>query len=43
MSVMNEMFTEYFPHFPPARSTIITELIIPEMLIEIDCIACTVD
>ena len=43
MSVMNEMFTEYFPISPPARSTIVTELIAPEMLIEIDCFACTKD
>lgn len=40
MSVMNEVFTEYFPNSPPARSTIIADLVLPNMLVEIDCIAC---
>ncbi len=36
---MNETYISYFPKNRPARSTIITNLINPEMLIEIECIA----
>ena len=37
---MNETYKEYFPKDPPARATIITELVWPSMLVEIQCIAC---
>ena len=36
---MNEMNTEYFPKDRPARTALITNLIRPEMLVEIECIA----
>jgi 2-iminobutanoate/2-iminopropanoate deaminase len=36
---MNQLFTEYFPKNPPARSTIITNLVNENMLVEIDAIA----
>ena len=36
---MNETYINYFPENRPARSTIITNLINPKMLIEIECIA----
>ena len=38
-NTMNELFKAYFPHNPPARSTAITGLPKPEMLVEIECIA----
>jgi 2-iminobutanoate/2-iminopropanoate deaminase len=36
---MNEVYRTYFSADPPARSTAVCELGMPEMLIEIDCIA----
>jgi len=36
---MNEVYGMFFPKDPPARSTIVTELPMPGMLIEIECIA----
>jgi 2-iminobutanoate/2-iminopropanoate deaminase len=36
---MNEVYQIYFPKDPPARSTAITGLVIPNMLIEMECIA----
>jgi len=36
---MNEVYQGYFPVDKPARSTVITGLVLPTMLIEIDCIA----
>ena len=36
---MNEVYQSYFPTDQPARSTVITGLVIPGMLIEIECIA----
>jgi len=36
---MNETYVSYFHNNRPARSTIITNLINPKMLIEIECIA----
>jgi 2-iminobutanoate/2-iminopropanoate deaminase len=36
---MNEVYRTYFPQNPPARSTIVTDLLFPEMLIEIEGIA----
>ena len=38
-SKMNEVYRTFFPKDPPARSTIVTGLILPEMLIEIECMA----
>ncbi len=35
---MNEVFRKYFPHEPPARTTVGAQL--PKMKIEVDCIAC---
>lgn len=37
---MNKVYRSYFPKKQPARSTAITGLAIPNMLIEIECIAC---
>lgn len=37
---MNEVYAGYFPVNPPARSTVVVSLVKPEMLIEIECIAC---
>jgi len=36
---MNEAYQSYFPEKKPARSTVITGLVNPKMLIEIECIA----
>ena len=36
---MNEVYTEYFPKDRPTRTALITNLIRPEMLVEIECIA----
>ena len=36
---MNEVYQSYFPKDRPARSTIVTRLVIPELLIEVECIA----
>jgi 2-iminobutanoate/2-iminopropanoate deaminase len=36
---MNEVYRTFFPKDPPARSTILTGLALPEMLVEIECIA----
>lgn len=36
---MNEVYRTFFPQNPPARSTIVTDLLFPEMLIEIEAVA----
>ncbi len=36
---MNEVYRSYFPKDRPVRSTIITGLVRPDMLIEMECIA----
>jgi 2-iminobutanoate/2-iminopropanoate deaminase len=36
---MNEVYRSYFPKDLPARSTAVTGLVIPNMLIEVECIA----
>ena len=36
---MNEVYRSYFPTGQPARSTAVTGLAIPNMLLEIECIA----
>jgi 2-iminobutanoate/2-iminopropanoate deaminase len=36
---MNEVYQSYFTKDQPARSTVIAGLVLPSMLIEIDCIA----
>lgn len=36
---MNEAYQSYFPDDKPARSTVVTGLVLPDMLIEIECIA----
>ena len=36
---MNEVYQDYFAKDQPARSTVIAGLVLPSMLIEIDCIA----
>ncbi len=36
---MNKVYRDYFPKDAPARSTVITGLVRPDMLIEIECIA----
>lgn len=35
----NEAYRIFFPDEPPARTTILSDLVIPEMLIEISCVA----
>ncbi|MCX6012375.1 MAG: RidA family protein [Chloroflexi bacterium] len=36
---MNEIYQTYFTHDKPARTTVVTGLPLPGMLLEIDCIA----
>lgn len=36
---MNEVYQSYFSQAQPARSTAVTGLVIPDMLIEMECIA----
>jgi 2-iminobutanoate/2-iminopropanoate deaminase len=36
---MNETYKKYFLKDAPARSTVVAALVMPEMLVEIDCIA----
>jgi 2-iminobutanoate/2-iminopropanoate deaminase len=36
---MNEVYRTFFPKDPPARSTIVTGLVLPELLVEIECMA----
>jgi enamine deaminase RidA (YjgF/YER057c/UK114 family) len=36
---MNEVYRTFFPKDPPARSTIVTGPVLPEMLVEIECMA----
>jgi len=36
---MNKVYKSYFPEDLPARSTAVTGLVIPNMLIEMECIA----
>jgi len=36
---MNEVYRTFFPKDPPARSTLVTGLVLPQMLIEIECMA----
>ena len=37
---VNEIYVTYFVNNKPARSTVITGLLNPKMLVEIECIAC---
>ena len=36
---MNEIYKDYFTKDRPARSTVVTRLVNPDMLIEVECIA----
>ncbi len=36
---MNEVYRRYFPENPPARATLLTGLVVPGLLVEIDAIA----
>ncbi len=36
---LNEVFREFFPDNPPARTTVGAQLPLPQMKVEIDCIA----
>ena len=36
---MNEVYRTFFPKDPPARSTLVTGLLFPELLVEIECMA----
>ena len=38
-SRMNDVYRTFFPEEPPARSTIVTGLVLPQMLVEMECIA----
>jgi 2-iminobutanoate/2-iminopropanoate deaminase len=37
-AAMNEVYKEFFPENPPARTTV--GAVLPKIKIEIDCIAC---
>lgn len=37
---MNGVYREFFSQNPPARTTVVAQFVNPEMLIEIDAIAC---
>ena len=37
---MNEVYKSYFPKDPPARATVIANLVSPSILVEIQSIAC---
>ena len=41
--IMNEEFAKLFPDNPPARTTVQTPMAEPEMLVEIEAIACIVE
>lgn len=36
---MNQVYSTFFPKDPPARSTLVTGLALPELLVEVECIA----
>jgi len=36
---MNEVYRTFFPKDPPARTTLVTGMVLPKLLIEIECIA----
>ena len=37
----NELYRNFFPSDPPARSTVVVkELVVPGAKLEIDCVAC---
>lgn len=36
---MNEIYSKYFPMNPPARSTVVTDLLLEDMLVEIEATA----
>lgn len=38
-AAMNEVYSQYFPTEPPARTTVVTNMVREEFLIEIDVIA----
>ena len=38
-SKMNEVYRTFFPEDPPARSTIVTGLVLPQMLVDMECTA----
>jgi 2-iminobutanoate/2-iminopropanoate deaminase len=38
-AAMNEVYSQYFPKEPPARTTVVTDMVREEFLIEIDVIA----
>lgn len=40
---MNEVYGQYFPGNPPARTTVVVDLVRPELLVEIDLIALVPD
>jgi 2-iminobutanoate/2-iminopropanoate deaminase len=39
-SAMNEVYAEFFGEQKPARTTVEARFVIPEMRVEIDCVAC---
>jgi 2-iminobutanoate/2-iminopropanoate deaminase len=36
---MNQVYHAFFPKDPPARTTLVAGLVLPEMLVEIECMA----
>lgn len=40
-AAFNKIYVKFFPHEPPARSTVIVkDLVVPGALLEVDCICC---
>jgi 2-iminobutanoate/2-iminopropanoate deaminase len=37
--IMNQVYHAFFPKDPPARTTLVAGLILPEILVEIECMA----
>lgn len=36
---MNQVYHAFFPNNPPARTTLVVGLVLPQMLVEIECVA----
>ncbi len=39
-AAMNEVYAEFFANHKPARTTVEAKFVVPEMKVEIDCVAC---
>ena len=38
-ATVNEVYRSYFPQNPPARTAIVTDMVLPGMLVEVECMA----